>query len=209
MVELKTEAGSHRPDQLPHYVDLGAHHHPHAAIDLTYLTGPLDKPAPKVLAGQRYHHIVWADVLPLIEEVWVDDETPAGAYVEAARELIASLGTSWTEWRAGWMTEVMRVVEAGEPAVRGDDLWELIAETADDGKQRAADAVLGSGESLEDFRELARELIIAAPEGSATKHVLPWIWTGQTSGGTPLPTAGKQLGAELRLSRYAKPRYVG
>jgi hypothetical protein len=124
MVELKTEARSHRPDQLPHYVDLGAHHHPHAAIDLTYLTGPLDKPAPKVLAGQRHHHIGWADVLPLIEEVWVDDETPAGAYVEAARELIASLGTSWTEWLAGWMTEVMRVVEAGEPALRRDNLWE-------------------------------------------------------------------------------------
>lgn len=85
MVELKTEAGSHRTDQLPHYLDLGAHHYPHAAIDLTYLTGPLDKPAPQVRAGQRYHHIVWTEVLPLIEEVWADDEPAAGAYVEAAR----------------------------------------------------------------------------------------------------------------------------
>ena len=94
-------------------------------------------------------------------------------------------------------------------AVRRDDLRELIAETADDGKQRAADAVARSGESLEDFRELARELIIAAPEGSATKHVLPWIWSSQTSGGKPLTTGGEQLGPELRLSRYAKPKFVG
>ena len=78
MIELKTEARSHRPDQLPHYFDLGAHHYPDAAIDLTYLTGPLDKPAPEVRAGQRYHHIMWTDVLPLIEEVWADDEPAAG-----------------------------------------------------------------------------------------------------------------------------------
>lgn len=60
------------------------------------------------------------------------------------------------------------------------------------------------GESLEDLRDQARELIIAAPEGSATKHVLPWLWSSQTSGGQPLTSAGEQLGAELRLSRYAK-----
>lgn len=183
MLELKTEAGSHRPDQLPHYLDLSAHHYPHAAVDLTYLTGALEKPAPAVRAGQRYHHIVWTDVLPLIEQVWADDEPDVGAYVEAARELISSLGTPWTEWRTGWMTEVADAVSASGPAVNQDDLWELIAATADDGKQRASDAYTGSGESLEDLRDRARELVIAAPEGSATKHVLPWIWSGQTSGG--------------------------
>jgi hypothetical protein len=209
MVELKTEASSHRPDQLPHYLDLGAHHYPQAAIDMTYLTGPLDKPAPQLRAGQRFHHIVWTDVLPLIEEVWADDEPAAGAYVEAARELIASLGTPWTEWRAGWMTEVARAVEVSAPAVTRDDLWELIVATAEDGKQRAADARTESGEGLEDVRDRARELILAAPEGSATKHVLPWIWSSQTSGGQPLTPAGEELGAELRVSRYAKPQFPG
>ena len=209
MVELKTEAKSHRPDQLPHYLDLGAHHHPHAAIDMTYLTGPMDKPAPNVRARQRYHHIVWTEVLPLIEAVWADDEPAAGAYVEAARELIASLGTPWPEWRAGWMTEVARAVKASEPAIPRDELWELIVATADDGKQRASDAYSESGESLEDLRGQARELIVAAPEESATKYVLPWIWSSQTSGGRPLTSAGQQLGAELRLSRYAKPQFAG
>lgn len=209
MVELKTETSSHRPDQLPHYLELGAHHYPDATIDLTYLTGPLNKPAPEVRGGQRYHHIVWNDVHPLIEDVWADAEPAARAYVEAAWELIASLGTPWTEWRAGWMTEVARAAEASDPAVTRDDLWELIVATADDGEQRASAAGVESGESLEDLRERARELIIAAPDSSVTKHVLPWIWSSQTSGGQPLTPMGVQLGAELRLSRYAKPRFPG
>jgi hypothetical protein len=99
---------------------------------------------------------VWTDVLPLVEEVWADDEPAAGAYVEAARDLIASLGTPWTEWRAGWITEVAKAVEASEPAVTRDDLWELIVATADDGKQRAFDTRTESGERLEDLRDRTR-----------------------------------------------------
>ena len=209
MIELKTEAGSHRPDQLPHYLDLGTQHYPHAAIDLTYLTGTLDKPAPELRAGQRYRHIMWTDVLPLIEEVWADEAPAATAYVEAARELIASLGTPWTEWRAGWMSGVASAVAASEPAETRDILWGLIAATAADGKQRASDAHTESGESLEDLRDRARELIIAAPEDSASKRVLPWIWSSQTSGGQPLTSAGEDLGAELRLSRYTKSQLPG
>lgn len=98
-------------------------------------------------------------------------------------------------------------MEASEPTVTREDLWELIVATGDDGKQRAADARTESGERLEDLRDQARELIIAAPQGSATKHVLPWIWSSQTSGGQSLTSAGEQLGAELRLSRYAKPQF--
>lgn len=207
MVELKTEARSHRPDQLPHYLDLGVHHYPQAAIDLTYLTGPLDKPAPALRPGQRYRHLVWTEVLPLVEEVWADDEPAARVYVEGARDLITSLGTPWTEWRAGWMAEVAKEIEANESGLSRDGLWELIVATADDGKQRAADALMESGESLEDLRDRARDLIIAAPAGSVIRHVLPWIWSSQTSGGRPLTSAGERLGAELRLSRYAKPRF--
>lgn len=207
MIELKTEVGSHRLDQLPHYLDLGAHHYPQAAIDLTYLTGPMEKPAPEVHAGQRYHHIVWTDVVPLIEEVWGGDEPAARAYVQAAGDLIASLETPWTDWRAGWMTQVARAIASSKPALCRDNLWDLIVATAADGQQRAADAHTESGESLEDLRDQARELIIAAPEGSTAKHVLPWIWSGQTSGGQPLTSAGEQLGAELRLSRYSKPQF--
>src|SRR4051794_138906 len=101
-----------------------------------------------------------------MEDVWADDEPAAKAYVEAARELIASLGTPWTQWRAAWMTEVARAVEGSEPVVTRDELWELIVATADDGLQRASDAHMESGESLEDLRDRARDMIIATPEGS-------------------------------------------
>jgi len=206
MVELKTEAASHRPDQLPHYISLAAHHYPHSAIDLTYLTGPLNKPAPVVRAGQRYHHIGWTEILPLLEEVWADDEPAAKAYVSAAQELIASLGTPWTEWRAEWITEEAIAIDVKGPAEWRQDLWGMIVATADDGKQRAYEALTESGEGLEDLRDQARELIMAAPQGSGTKHVLPWIWSSQTSGGQPLTSLGQQLGAELRFSRYVMPR---
>src|SRR4051812_4594663 len=35
IIELKTEAGSHRRDQIPSYFDLAAHHFPDALIDIT------------------------------------------------------------------------------------------------------------------------------------------------------------------------------
>lgn len=207
MIELKTEAGSHRPNQLPHYLELAAHHHPDAAIDLTYLTGRLNKPGPELGAGQRYNHIEWSDVLSLIEQVWATDEEPrARAYVEAAGALIASLGTPWSQWRTSWIAEGASASETSEPDVVQDKLWELIVATAADGMQRASDAITDSGESLEDLRERARDLIIAAPDGSATKYVRPWIWSSQTSGGQPLTSTGEEIGAELRVSRYRTPQ---
>ena len=35
LIELKTERGDHLPAQLPAYVQLGLHHHPGLALDLT------------------------------------------------------------------------------------------------------------------------------------------------------------------------------
>src|SRR4051794_5555155 len=42
LVELKTERGSHRADQIPTYFELAAHHYPGHRIELTYLTGPME-----------------------------------------------------------------------------------------------------------------------------------------------------------------------
>jgi hypothetical protein len=49
IIELKTETGSHRADQLPYYLRLAAAAHPDCNLDLTYITGPLTKPAPALL----------------------------------------------------------------------------------------------------------------------------------------------------------------
>ena len=54
VIELKTEAGSHRTAQLPYYSRLAQHHFPHAAVDLTYLTPAMTPAAPDLEPGQRY-----------------------------------------------------------------------------------------------------------------------------------------------------------
>ena len=70
VIELKTEAGSHRDDQLPYYLLLAAAAYSGCRVDLTYVTGPLSKPAPRLGDGQRYSHLKWSQVLPLVEAVW-------------------------------------------------------------------------------------------------------------------------------------------
>jgi len=40
VIELKTEAASHREGQLPYCLLLAAAAHPGAHVDLTYITGP-------------------------------------------------------------------------------------------------------------------------------------------------------------------------
>ena len=46
LIELKTEAGSHRPGQLPLYADLGRHHFPGTEVLIGYVTPPLRRPVP-------------------------------------------------------------------------------------------------------------------------------------------------------------------
>lgn len=52
----------------------------------------------------------------------------------------------------------------------------------------------------------ARDALAATPAGSPLRHELPWIWQ-PSSLGAPLTTAGNDCGMELRVSRYATPRY--
>jgi hypothetical protein len=66
VIELKTEQGSHRDDQLPYYLRLATAAHPGCRIDLTYITGPLRIPAPTLGHGQRYGHLQWSQVSPLV-----------------------------------------------------------------------------------------------------------------------------------------------
>lgn len=86
IIELKTEPGSHRPTQLPYYLRLAAAAHPDQSVDLTYITGPLTKPAPDVADGQRYSHVRWTEVLPLVMTVWGEDSrSEVRAYVDAVQ----------------------------------------------------------------------------------------------------------------------------
>ncbi len=231
IIELKTEAGSHRDDQLPYYLVLAAAAHPGYQVDLTYITGPLNKRPPEISDGQRYSHLTWAQVLPLIESVWGTDHRPqVTAYVDTARTVIDNLSNlrpseqreeilrpiqtskqqpSAPEGQAE-PTEATRETsgrtsrQAPHAAATTTDLLGLARATAVDGRQRGVGAT--SPTELEILRESARELIAALPVEDRTRFVLPWLWRAGRTDGRALTPEGREFGCELRFARYKTPQ---
>jgi hypothetical protein len=227
IIELKTEAGSHRADQLPYYLRLAEAAHPGCQVDLTYITGALSKPGPATSVRQRYSHLTWPQVLPLIETVWGADRRPeVGAYVGTVRTVIENLAVLRpSEQREAVVRQaqtcgershapevdaapveapVETSVSAAREAPRSDparqDLLGLARATATDGRQRGVGAT--SPTELESLRDEARDLIAALPPEDLTRFVLPWLWrAGRTDGGALTPE-GDEFGYELRFSRY-------
>ncbi|WP_156969739.1 hypothetical protein [Knoellia subterranea] len=213
VIELKTEAGSHRPAQLPYYSRLAAAAHPHRAIDLTYITGPLTKPAPELVAGQRYSHLVWSDVLPLVETVWGSESRPeVGSYVQAVANVVSNLARLRPmEQRlalvgevpvdpAGEADEVTPETSRSQQQEPTDDLLALARATASDGRQRGVGAA--SPEDLTSLKEAARSAINAVAVDDPTRFVMPWVWDASKTGGRALTAEGTEFGYELRFSRY-------
>lgn len=195
VIELKTEAGSHRDDQLPYYLRLAAAAHPGSRVDLTYITGPLTKPAPALAAGQRYSHLQWTQVVPLIETVWSGDPRPeVRAYVAMVRAVIENLTTLRPS------EQRKRVLGAPPRVAQTADLLALARATADDAQQRGVGA--SSPTELEDLRDEARAQIGKLPADDPTRLVLPWLWTSETTDGSGLTPEGREFGYELRFSRY-------
>lgn len=225
VIELKTEAASHRDDQLPYYLLLAAAAHPGSRVDLTYITGALSKPAPALLTGQRYGHLIWDQVLTLIEAVWASDERPeVAAYVAMVRTVIENLsilrpseqrdrvlglypGSSSTLPPPG----IASVAGASGESGRGsgplmgmrsaaDELLEIARSTAADGRQRGVGA--SNPTELETLRDVARARIGELPTDDTTRFVLPWLWMAGRTGGSALTPEGEEFGYELRFSRY-------
>jgi hypothetical protein len=202
LIELKTEAGSHRSHQIPFYFELGRHHYPAHRLDITYLTGPLDKPGPTVPAGCRYAHTTWDQVLPLVDEVWRNRPGIHGTVVAAMREVLGSLAEPWSQWRATKLGMAASVVPV--PAVDPvADALVLARATAADHQQRACEFSPASLEELQEFRLDVRNAIRAAREPDLL-HVVPWLWQ-PSSTGAPLTPGGREVGYELRLSWYLSP----
>jgi len=216
VIELKTEAGSHRADQLPYYLRLAAAAYPTCSLDLTYITGPLTKPAPALLEGQRYSHITWEEVLPLVESAWGEDHRPAVAtYVEMVATVVSNLSLlTPTEQR-----QTVIGLHDGEPIATSmrssfpdgsaqlsmtdpSGLLDLARATAADGRQRGVGAQ--NPEALEALRDQALAVIGSLPPGDATRFVLPWLWHGGRTDGRALTPEGEEFGLELRFSRYNK-----
>jgi hypothetical protein len=222
IIELKTEAGSHRADQLPYYLKLGAAAHPKCSLDLTYITGPLTKPAPALLEGQRYSHLTWEQVLPLIEETWGSDPRPeVAAYVAMVTTLISNLGRLKPSVQREMVLrplvdrppsapteepEAAPTVDQTQPqsdvTSLNRELLNMARATATDGRQRAVG--VQDPEELEALRHQALAEIRSLAFDDATRYVLPWLWDGTHTGGLALTDEGKEFGFELRFSRYKK-----
>jgi hypothetical protein len=195
MIELKTEAGSHRADQLPTYFELARHHYPEHRIDLTYLTGPLRKDPPAVPGGSRYAHLTWGQVLPLVYYIWGESHAE---YVDRLHAVLGALDSPWSTWRADRLSLVAsppETVAVADPIEVG---LAAARQTAEDHQQRAVDVPFADLGDLQRVRVELRDVLLADPE---TSSVRPWIWQTETTG-QPLTAQGAEVGYELRVSWY-------
>jgi len=216
LIELKTEKGSHRATQVPGYFELAHHHYPEARIDLTYLTPPMQAPYQPDGDGARYAHVTWETLPDLLRSHWPAPATPGQQEVlDGLLAAIDSLHLTPMEWRPalGAVAEVATQVEivtadaAGVPGAPSiDDVMELAAATAEDRRPRAVDFLPADLEDLLALRAAARERLASSPPGSPLRRVMPWIWQAASMGG-PMTGAGREVGMELRLSRYGRPLY--
>ncbi len=199
LIELKTERASHRSDQARRYLQLARHHHPKAALDLTYLTGPGLRAELVPPGNTRYAHVTWADVTPLLEAAWTQPTEEQRLLVDQLRAVLDGLDTPWRQWRADRLSIPPEPdYDKRDPAAEALALARL---TAADRAQRALEFEATDLEQLKELRADVAELINRTG-GSALRHVRPWLWNAALSGGEPRTEAGATVGFELRLSWY-------
>lgn len=200
LIELKTEKASHRHQQIPQYFELGHHHYPDAAVDLTYITPPMQAPYSPQNPWERYAHVAWGDLEEVIRTTWSAPDAPGQKeVVEGLIDAIKSLDKKPGEWRAG-----LAVATAAEEVLRNG--LEAATATAADGAQRAIDFRPADLDELLEIRKHVRDELAAAPEGSPLRRVRPWIWRPESTGAA-MTDAGREFGFEIRLSRYVDPLY--
>ena len=139
MIELKTEAGSHRPGQLQAYATLARHHHPESRVDLTYLTPPLRATVSPLDDGTPVVHLSWTDVVPLVAETWGSDSDDATRRTaNLVCEVLLALDQPLTEWRS--------LLPAADPTLT--EMVGLARQTAQDGTQRAIECRIRTSRSF-------------------------------------------------------------
>jgi hypothetical protein len=186
IIELKTEAGSHRKEQLPQYATLSAHHYQSLERRLLYLTPDMTKIGLEDSHGSVFRHIYWSEVLPLIEDVWSSSLHDEEKLLQKALEReLTGLGTAYSSY-----TEKRDII--GQALKSAIDVQES-------GQQAAVDVNASGLEELMDLRIRIRDALGRTDE---TINVKPWIWYEASSGGRALTALGKEVGCELRLSRY-------
>jgi hypothetical protein len=206
IIELKTEVGSHRAQQIPSYFELAAHHYPKHAVRITYLTPSGLAPQPNGPDGS-FAHVTWDDVVPLVRTTWgagtADDRR---AVSDGVCSVLDQLEVPTALWRSVVSSSIPSV-PTGSAAASHDDARATAALTATDGKQRAVELETTGLEELLALRVEMREHLAAASDGSGLRRVQPWLWDATRSGGRPLTRTGAETGMELRFSRYERDLY--
>ena len=99
LIELKSERGSHRHDQIPGYFTLGRHHHPECQVDITYLTPTMQAPHTTSNEWERYAHLTWPEVVSLIRQAWPSpSDDGQAAVVAGVIHAIEHLATPPADW---------------------------------------------------------------------------------------------------------------
>jgi hypothetical protein len=205
LIELKTESASHRADQIPYYCELGAHHYPHDRLDITYLTPRFQYCYPPARPSDRFAHVSWDEVIPIVRSVWPTPKSPrAEAVVDGVCDTLGRLDEPASAW---WASVAPQAAPAATPEpLLLDRTHELARTTAADGRQRALDLEVTSLDELLELRLAIRDALAASPADSPLRYVVPWLWRNR-SGGRALTRAGARQGYELRLSRYRTDQY--
>jgi hypothetical protein len=209
MTELKTEAKSHRPSQIPSYFEYAHFYYPDCSIDLTYLTPPLRTSFATTEPWARFSHVTWDQTEELIRRLW--GESPIASQRLIAQVLLNTLAQLLEENPTAWRARLLG--DDAEKEARERELHELVIDplgealrladkTATDGRQRALDFRATELQELLHLRLEVRQKLCGEPLGSLRRHIRPWLWRPE-SRGNALTTSGSETGYELRLSRYA------
>jgi hypothetical protein len=186
IIELKTEAGSHRKEQLPYYARLAAYHYSNHNIEILYLTGPMKWQKEIQDVDFPFRHLFWSEVIKLIDQTWANSQNePERLLASAIKREISGLDAPSNLFR-----ENARAIRDAIKAAK------FVQKT---GNQAGIEATSGG---IEDLNILRVRINDALARQKDLKNVRPWIWKDSTSGGSPLTSLGKDVGYELRLSRY-------
>ena len=188
IIELKTEAGSHRRDQLPLYVRLASHAYPELKISITYITGPMARMDSLDSEDTPFKHFEWGEIAELISKYWDRPPYKEEQLLAAAilRE-IQGLDSSASAFRkdAAVVREAMRAALQVQLT----------------GEQVGIESAPGGLQELHDLRLRIRD---ALARNEKSKSVRPWVWSAATSGGSALTHFGSEVGYEIRLSRFKR-----
>lgn len=205
MLELKTEAGSHRDGQVDWYMRIAAHKYADKRIDLVYLTvDPIEITLDQLPDGASYHNLLWSQVADLIDQVWREgtDEESSNARVFAGylREISASTKRAIPRAKFASQSSPAATLKEQVPSGLLDQCRLVATEVIADDKQRALDWRLESIEEAKNLKRAIQGELVTEADDSPLRGVTLWVWQTSSSG-APMNPWGQQFGVELRVSR--------